>query len=178
MVITDLSMRNLYVCPDGRVVAIDTDSMEVAHYPGGGVTPTFAHPDVTEEYYFTRLRKAEHTNFPLAVLLFNILVGEDPLACCGHIDNLEWRKDKFPLSNDSNGRGCELNGMKVNAERLREWNSLSKDERECFINAFNFTEICDIGTWVKAMPLLFSGFRFLPKPADKDLDYLLSMYEI
>lgn len=149
--VSDLSLNNIFILNDGSIKMIDTDSMEVLRYPGGGVTPPFGHPEVTSECFYKKLRTSEQKNFSYAVLLFNILFGvtQHPLMQAD-LDNPEWKKDPFPYTNKRWSRkGCVAFGARVNPEKLRQWQALPEGIRKGFIETFSFNSTYDIGDWIK-----------------------------
>ncbi len=153
-IITDFSMGNIFVLKNGGIRIVDCDSMEFHFYPGGGITPPYGHPDVTEDYYYKKHRKAEQVNFSYAVMLFEILLGwRNPLGRKGlGTREPEWRKDPFPYTNE-NGCAAVVEGMSVNEEKLKMWRKQSSDVRDGFVDVFNFRASYDIGEWISRIGL-------------------------
>lgn len=152
---TDLSAGNIHIGKDGKIRVIDCDSMEFYQYPGGGITPPYGHPDITDDYFYNKLRNSEHVNFSYAVMLFEILLGwKNPLLQKGLGDvDPEWHKHKFPYAN-SNGCGVSAHGVCVNEAKLQEWCRQPLAIREGFVNVFTFQTTYDIGEWIKRIGII------------------------
>lgn len=153
-VVTDLSAGNIHIGRDGKIRIIDCDSMEFYAYPGGGTTPPYGHPDVTEDYFFKKLRTTDHVNFSFAVVLFEIMMGwTNPLLQKGLGDTEpQWRKHKFPYANNGK-QGIAAYGTQPNNAKLNVWCSKSQSVREGFEDVFNFKTTYDIGEWLKMIGL-------------------------
>ncbi len=154
LIVADLSPRNAIVKDNGRVVFIDSDSMEFGRFPGGSVTPPYGHPgfDAAKDSY-KRLRTFEETNFSYAILLFWLYMGyDDPLWQKGVPDDgFNWNIHKFPLANSTVlGAACEANGLHVNSEALRNWRQVPYAVRVGFVDVFSKQKTYDIGEWLKA----------------------------
>lgn len=151
-IVSDLSAGNIHIGSDGKIRVIDCDSMECYCYPGGGVTRPYGHPDVTEDYFYKKLRTADQVNFSYAVMLFEILMGwKDPLVQKGLGDaDPEWRKNKFPYTS-RNGLGAEAEGVKTNEQKLKLWCQQPSAVRNGFEDVFTFKTTYDIGEWMKIM---------------------------
>lgn len=157
LVVADLSLNNIFVATDGSIHLIDCDSMDAYNYPGAGVTPPFGHPDVTQEYFYKKLRTHEQSNFSFAVLMFCILLGWDNPLSQGGVNKPEWRVHSFPLTNSVlTGEGCAKPGVVISNDKLSRWKSLPKDVRTGFINVFNFKNTYDIGSWMLMMKNLIN----------------------
>ena len=154
-IVTDLSSGNIHIGKDGKIRIIDCDSMELNEYPGGGVTPPYGHPDVTDVYFYSKLRNTDHIDFSYAVMLFEILLGwKNPLTQKGLGDaDPEGRKNKFPYAN-KNGLGIAANGVCANEEKLKKWCQQPLAVRDGFVNVFTFQTTYDIGEWIKILSIL------------------------
>ncbi len=150
ILVTDISSGNVYIDANDRICFVDCDSMEMYCFPGGGTTYPYGHPDVTEDYFYNKLRKPEHFNFSYAVLLFHLLLGiENPLIQKGLGDeDPQWKKHKFPYANQ-NGKGVCAPGTTANERKLAVWCQQSEAVREGFVGVFNFQTTYDIGEWIK-----------------------------
>jgi len=150
--VTDLSSGNIFILENGIIRLIDCDSMEFYYFPGGGVTPPYGHPDVTEDYFYKKLRTTDQVNFSFAVMIFEILMGwKNPLIQKGvGDDDPVWKKNKFPFDNYK-GIGVVASGVKVNDEFLKVWRDCPLAIREGFVDVFTFKTSYDIGEWIKRM---------------------------
>ena len=152
---TDISPHNIQISSGGALRILDCDSMEICQYPGGGITPPYGHPDVTEKYFYSLLRTMEQIDFSYAVMLFTILLWEQPLLQAGLGDvDVEWRVHQFPLANDTSGNGVTAANAKLGPGRLEAWKELPLSVRKNFVDVFNFMYTHDFGSWVKALDLI------------------------
>ena len=153
LVVTDISDGNICIGRDGAVHIIDCDSMEFMHFPGGGSTCPYAHPDVDNSYYYSKLRTTDQFHFSYAVVLFEILMGwNNPLIQCGKGDEeFEWKKHLFPYGNDAKQNGISVKDVTPRADMLKEWQSHTYAQRKAFVEVFTFQKSLDIGDWMKAM---------------------------
>ena len=85
IVVGDVNEKNLLVSSDATVMMIDCDSMQI-RTPNGVATcdvgvPSFTPPELQNQGLRGRVRTANHDNFGLAVLIFQLLfAGRHPFA--------------------------------------------------------------------------------------------------
>lgn len=154
LIVSDLSDGNIFVSKDGKkITIIDADSAEFYCYPGGGATEPYRHPDLTIDYFYSKYRLYEYFHFSYSVVVFQILMGyKNPLMQKGlGIEEPEWRKNKFPLTNSFFGKPKETRGCKVNPDCLTNWKNQSPAMRKKFVEVFNFKTTPTIGEWCSTL---------------------------
>ena len=150
VLVNDLSANNVLLDDRDRVSLVDCDSFQVLHLPGGGITETYQHPEISPRHYHDTLREPRHEYFALAVLLYQCLFYADPLQQVQDPDSdrkLSWTSAAFPLDTDG---ACG----RVNASTLEMWNRQSRAVRRTFSAEFHFRGDNSPGAWVRALGLL------------------------
>ena len=152
VLVNDLSFNNVLVDDEDRVSLVDCDSFQVFHFPGGGVTELFRHPQLLPGCASHQLKEPRHEYFSLAVLLFQFLFCADPLRPMPDSDGTElnWNNGMFPLALHGKLPG----GPEVNESVLREWMRCPESLRKLFCDEFHFQEDHSFGAWIDALGLL------------------------
>lgn len=153
--VTDLSNRNVFV-ENGKPVLIDCDSMQCCHYPGGGVTFPFGHPDITADFAYSKMRSHEHFNYSVAVMLWQLLLEwdnpytQDGKDCqtCSPVDS------SFPFTVSG-----MVDGITTRADKLERWQSLPESLREAFCKTFNMEKSYSIGEWFELLQKSYENFE-------------------
>lgn len=152
VLVNDLSFNNILVDEEDRVNLVDCDSFQVFHFPGGGVTELFRHPQLVQSCAPHQLKEPRHEYFSLAVLLYQFLFCADPICPLSDDEGAElnWNNGVFPLELHGKLPG----GPEVNACVLREWMRCPESLRKLFCDEFHFQEDHSFGAWIDALGLL------------------------
>lgn len=152
VMVNDLSFNNVLVDGEDRVSLVDCDSFQVFHFPGGGVTEPFRHPQLDPNCAVHLLKEPRHEYFSLAVLLYQFLFCSDPLRPLPDAQGAEltWNNGVFPL--DLHGK--RAGGPEVNECVCREWERCPEPLRKLFCDEFHFQEDHSFGAWIDALGLL------------------------
>lgn len=151
ILVNDLSINNILVDEDDRIYLVDCDSFQVFHYPGGGITPAYRHPEIQAGRCNEILREPRHEYFAFAVLMFMLLFFVEPLQQCQGEDDdrpLEWDCVKFELDLDDADNG------RVNKRMLQAWIDQDPALKKLFADTFHFRSDHSFGAWIRALELL------------------------
>lgn len=152
ILVNDLSYNNVLVDENDRVSLVDCDSFQVFHFPGGGITELFRHPQVPAEWAAHLMRDPRHEYFSFAVLLFQILFHADPIRPRkpGETGDLNWNNGVFPLDI----RGEIPGGPNIDVCVSREWARCPEPLRKLFADEFHFRRDHSLGAWIHALGLV------------------------